>query len=53
MKKKQDEKLSQKRLQAIGGASSVLDWTIAVRLAKWGEPMRPHSSVNESVIWLK
>lgn len=52
-KKKQNEKLVQKRLQTISDASSVLDRTIAIRLAKWGNSMQPHPSVNESVIWLK
>ena len=35
------KKLIKKRLNALKNASTVLDWTLAVRMAKWGQLNHP------------
>ncbi len=38
------KKLIKKRLKALENASTVLDWTLAVRMAKWGQLNHPEES---------
>ena len=42
-KKMKKKALLKKRVKALQNASTVLEWTIAVRMAKWGRLMNDNS----------